>query len=100
MSDDLCQCGHARMDHKYRGDHRSQCQKIVNERTWLDFDSCSCKQFDNSVLPAPGERLEFGRHRQPEDAAETAPAWGSTEALGRALARQADKKADAAMDAK
>jgi len=33
--------------------------------------------------PDPGERPVFGRHRQPPDAAETAPAWPSLATVGR-----------------
>jgi hypothetical protein len=36
---------------------------------------CEPHDYDDSVLPAPGERLTFGVHRQPTTAAETAEAW-------------------------
>ena len=35
------------------------------------------------LLPAPGQRPELGRHRQPEDHAETAAAWPSRAAFAR-----------------
>lgn len=38
---------------------------------------------EHPVVPAPGERIQFGLHRQPEADAETAPAWPSRAAFAR-----------------
>ena len=38
---------------------------------------------DHPLVATPGERIEFGLHRQPEPAAETAPAWPSRAAFAR-----------------
>jgi len=91
---DLCACGHGALDHR---SHKGRCNSIVAERSWLDFDLCPCRAYDPSVLPKPGERLEFGVHRQHPSVAETAPAWGSPLQLRRSLDRDADRKADEAM---
>lgn len=62
-----CRCGHARWSH-----FAGRCHGSV----YLDL-LCDCTAFDDSRLPADGERLEFGVHRQVATDAETAPAWPS-----------------------
>lgn len=70
----VCHCGHERYLHvrvcngAVPEDHTSPIKAV-------QFGMCPCPGFDDSVLPAAGERLEFGKHRQPAPSAETAPAW-------------------------
>ena len=70
-----CKCGHEASHHRPWA--RGKCQRIINERSWLDFDTCPCEAYDVSRLPAPGERLTFGVHRMNHPEAEAAPAWPS-----------------------
>lgn len=76
-----CTCGHGPVQHAWRRGRRARCNVIVNQRGWLDFDACKCRQYDISRLPEPGQRLEFGVHRLSEPEAETAPAWPSLAAV-------------------
>jgi hypothetical protein len=69
LSDGTCtRCGHEYLDHRLWGKAKGQCEH---------FDPgapCGCSGYTVAVLPQ-GERLEFGKHRLPQDEAETAPAW-------------------------
>lgn len=74
MADGDCTlCGHERRSHeRWKG----QCLfpvEGVDAKTGRRL-ICHCTHFTTAVLPA-GERLEFGRHRLPQDEAELAPAW-------------------------
>ena len=77
LPESMCKCGHVDTDHRYSNGGRGRCRAITAERSWLDFDLCTCLAFDNSRLPAPGERLTFGVHRMRDVDAEAAPAWPS-----------------------
>jgi hypothetical protein len=86
MNESTCKCGHEGDQHRPWA--KGPCARIINERSWLDFDTCPCKGYDVSRLPEPGERLEFGRHRLNIPEAEAAPAWPSLNVVeGRNVAR-------------
>ena len=88
MSDGDCtRCGHDRRDHQRPTKVRlSHCivhgpdAQVVHTakggRTWTSLEPtwCPCMGYTVAVLPQ-SERLEFGKHRLPQDEAETAPAW-------------------------
>lgn len=68
----MCRCTHPRRQHRKTTGCFAMVEDPENhDRTIL----CPCMMFDDTVLPEPGERLEFGTHRQAQDDAETAPAW-------------------------
>ena len=74
MTTATCRCGHG-LD-RHRGLH-GRCMTFIDglDDAFDPWKSCDCAAFDDSVLPAPGERLTFGVHRQPTVHAETAEAW-------------------------
>jgi hypothetical protein len=87
MSDGDCtRCGHGKQcHHKPTKRDPTNCYMTVGERTvthtlgghsWpsQELIPCDCLGYTVAVLPE-GERLEFGRHRLPQDEAETALAW-------------------------
>ncbi len=92
-------CGHSMPDHNRRGGR--PCLRAIPTGRFDEYGFaidtyCGCPGWESAVLPAPGERLEFGKHRQRSDDAETAPAWPEVGTLRRSLDRQADKAADRA----
>lgn len=98
---DCTACGHDRYKHRPYST-RKRCEVWVGGR--LDGNGfmtggkpCDCTGYTVAVLPAEGERLTFGQHRQEEPDAETAPAWGTSAGLRRQLDREADRRADAAL---
>ena len=87
MSDDDCtRCGHGKLvHHKPVKRDPTNCYTTVGEALvtrWVggnrwqqtELVPCPCTGFTVAVLPE-GERLEFGKHRLPQEEAETAPAW-------------------------
>jgi hypothetical protein len=71
MSDSTCtRCGHEMREHRKPTKRDPQtcmdCSHVGNVN--------GCPGYTCAVLPE-GERLEFGRHRLPQDKAETAPGW-------------------------
>lgn len=84
MSEGICHCGHERYQHAaaYCAMARHTDDGGGDEFVWHGrlgrwMTRCPCPGYDDSVLPIDGERLEFGKHRQPAPEAETAPAWPS-----------------------
>jgi hypothetical protein len=85
---DCTRCGHSHYDHQRpTKQRRTACtvrgpdvnvERIDKRsgRTWTSREPtwCPCIGYTVAVLPK-GERLEFGRHRLPQDEAETAEAW-------------------------
>jgi Zn ribbon nucleic-acid-binding protein len=84
---DCTRCGHGkRSHHKPTRRDPTHCYMLTGERRMVHHvvgkieydleqqDACPCEGFTVAVLPE-GERLEFGKHRLPQDEAETAPAW-------------------------
>ena len=77
MSDGDCtRCGHGYYKHNKDRRMRTPPCSVWESDPEARFggDYCSCSGFTVAVLPT-GERLEFGKHRLPQDEAETAPAW-------------------------
>jgi hypothetical protein len=80
MSDQECtRCGHDRRLHRKPTKREPWTCPVhigyaADERGIERARFCPCSGFTTAVLPA-GESLEFGRHRLPQDEAETAPAW-------------------------
>jgi hypothetical protein len=52
------------------------------------WTGCPCREYDDAVLPAAGEPLVFGTHKQRDVDAETAPAWPSLPAHASSLNRR------------
>lgn len=80
MSELVCRCTHRKVIHRRRsGVLTGLCGAtpvaVNDEDRYIAGPVCPCEGFDDSVPPAPGERLEFGRHRLRSPDAETAPAW-------------------------
>lgn len=71
MTEGACRCGHGRARHV-----GSRCNSYlrVGPDGWGE-DPCRCREYDDSRLPAPGERAVFGVHRLREQDAVAAPAW-------------------------
>lgn len=63
---EVCRCRHNRPDHRHWSSKRP-----------IGCIRCECSAWNVAVLPAPGERLEFGKHRLNSPEAEAAPAWPS-----------------------
>lgn len=88
MNDGICtRCGHGKIPHhKPTRRDPTHCYMLSGEKRTvhhvvgkIEYDleqlaPCPCVGFTEEALPA-GERLEFGRHRLPQDEAETAPIW-------------------------
>lgn len=80
-----CRCGHDSRGHKQFG--QRPCDVVVNPDgsvcddpftvPFSEWRYCPCPGFDDTILPAEGERLTFGVHRQSTVNAETAEAWPS-----------------------
>jgi hypothetical protein len=74
VSDQHCtKCGHDRWDHS--PSLPSGAPRWPSCKGRDKGGSCRCSGWDVSRLPAKGERLELGKHRQRQEDAETAPAW-------------------------
>jgi hypothetical protein len=71
MSDGACRCGHSRSRHDGR---RCNTFRSIGRTCWGE-DHCDCREYDDSVLPPPGEKPVFGVHRLPSREAIAAPAW-------------------------
>ena len=55
----MCHCGHELRYHlRWNG---GPCGYVLNAAGW-DWTTCACPDYDDSVLPAPGERPVFGVH--------------------------------------
>lgn len=80
MDNDCTRCGHSKRAHRKPTrtlpracTHRDN--EVENKDGFLVGGTpCECTGYTVAVLPR-GERLEFGRHRLPQEEAETAPAW-------------------------
>lgn len=73
----MCRCGHPMRDHRM---FKGSCDRFIDGLDdpfipGVPWEGCPCKAYDDSNLPAPGERLEFGVHRLNTVDAETAEAW-------------------------
>jgi hypothetical protein len=77
VSDGVCtRCGHKRLDHHKPSKRRPVGCEPFEElvRGYPMRSQCPCTGYTVAVLPQ-GERLEFGKHRLPQDEAETAEGW-------------------------
>ncbi len=68
---DCTRCGHEMLEHRQQRRRRAECCMGC----WRMGQVPGCSGYACAVLPEAGERLEFGKHRLPQDESETAPAW-------------------------